>query len=43
MRAEWRTLCDADDMRVRGKQITVRFANERSHDVRVLDEGTVTS
>ncbi|MEV6695320.1 hypothetical protein AB0M35_28005 [Micromonospora sp. NPDC051196] len=39
MRAEWRTLCAADDMRIRGKRIMVSFANERSHGVQVLDEG----
>ncbi|MEU5724988.1 hypothetical protein ABZ783_24615 [Micromonospora sp. NPDC047738] len=36
-RAEWRALCDADDMHVKRHDIAVRFANDRSHTVRVQD------
>lgn len=36
-RAEWRTLCDAHDMRVKRHDIAVQFANDRSHAVRVHD------
>ncbi|WSA83889.1 helicase-related protein [Micromonospora sp. NBC_01796] len=36
-RAEWRTLCDAEDMRVRRHGIVVRFAKQRSHTVQIQD------
>ncbi|MFI7280121.1 hypothetical protein ACIBOV_07630 [Micromonospora chersina] len=36
-RAEWRALCDADDLRVKRHDIIVRFANDRSHSVGVHD------
>ncbi|MEV1143467.1 hypothetical protein [Micromonospora sp. NPDC049799] len=37
MRDDWRRLCETDDMRPKGKQVRVSFANGRSHSVHVHD------
>lgn len=37
IRDDWRRLCETDDMRPKGKQVRVSFANGRSHSVHVHD------
>jgi hypothetical protein len=37
MRVDWQRFCDAPDMRRKGQQVIVLFANGRSHAVRVQD------
>lgn len=37
MRGDWQRLCEAPDMRWKGQQVIVLFANGRSHAVRVHD------
>lgn len=39
MRGDWQRLCDGPDMRCKGQQVIVLFANGRSHAVRVNDAG----
>ncbi|MER7165773.1 hypothetical protein ABT336_06785 [Micromonospora sp. NPDC000207] len=37
IRDDWRKLCQADDLRPRGRRVKVSFANGRSHAVHVHD------